>query len=304
MSRFCSTPQPWNALALGALLLCCVISPHLAIAADGSTAPAPTPESETMKFLQALATTVPDMRNSQDEDYCGWNFVQCSADNTVTVKLTASQMTQVSSMPDLPGDVVGSLVTVTWAEGLRLYDKLTGTLPPSWGRLTQMQTLELATNALNGTLPAEWSTMTQTTEMNLADNQLLGTLPAEWSAMTQVSQMMLLNNSFCGCVPTEWTGVLRPIVDDNVSGDACATTNACHKASSSSSGEPTCFVVNCVRCAPGNSMKCSVCDSSYMLTDDSQCAPYCDAAYWLSLGSPNGWLMLALLCASVLWNLI
>ncbi|KPA74583.1 putative GP46-like surface antigen [Leptomonas pyrrhocoris] len=424
---------------------------------SSSAPPAPTPVTETLKFLQALVKAVPDLAvSASDEDYCKWySFVQCQ--NGVTVRLTDRILSTVSSLPDLADDVNGALVLVISFEANDKGAMLSGTLPPSWGRLTQMQdiklennaltgplpvewsgmtslkflwldnngltgdlpvswgtlstvqvlsvranhltgplpsgwsgmtllrnfyaennsltgelpvswgslkqmkvvmltnnkvsgdlpaewngmtplvTLALGNNALSGTLPAVWSSLSKLMQLKLNNNSLSGTLPAEWSKLTRVKNGLLLQgNHFCGCVPPEWAGKLTPTVDPAVSAETCATTNACGKASSSGAGphssshshpspspassshsKPSpvvasssssssfeCAVVHCLECEAGNSTKCSQCARRYALTDDSQCASKGDAAYWQSLGSPNGWLMLALLCTCVLWNLV
>ena len=38
---------------------------------------------------------------------------------------------------------------------------ITGTLPPSWSSMTQLQQLGLYSNNLTGTLPPSWSSMTE-----------------------------------------------------------------------------------------------------------------------------------------------
>ena len=38
---------------------------------------------------------------------------------------------------------------------------ISGTLPPSWSNMTQLQGLDLSSNSLTGPLPPSWSSMTQ-----------------------------------------------------------------------------------------------------------------------------------------------
>jgi hypothetical protein len=40
-------------------------------------------------------------------------------------------------------------------------NNITGTLPPSWSSMTQLQGLDLYSNYLTGTLPPSWSSMTE-----------------------------------------------------------------------------------------------------------------------------------------------
>jgi hypothetical protein len=39
------------------------------------------------------------------------------------------------------------------------HNNLTGSLPESWSRLSQLSTLNLRNNSLTGTLPAQWKAM-------------------------------------------------------------------------------------------------------------------------------------------------
>ena len=70
--------------------------------------------------------------------------------------------------------------------GIKLQDNgITGTLPPSWSGMTQLQWLDLYSNSLTGTLPPSWSNMTQLQGLYLDGNSLTGTLPPSWSSMTE-----------------------------------------------------------------------------------------------------------------------
>lgn len=49
-----------------------------------------------------------------------------------------------------------------------------GSLPPSWGALSELKTLILFNNSLSGPLPGSWSGMPAITALSLGDNQLTG----------------------------------------------------------------------------------------------------------------------------------
>ncbi|KPA75797.1 putative surface antigen protein 2 [Leptomonas pyrrhocoris] len=313
---FAATPQPWKALAIGALLLCCVLGPHLAIAADSGAEtsssgnpPVPPGDTTTLTFLQALVTAMEGLpQPTPFDDYCKWEgIVTCNDDGTVSVKLTdsASKLTKLSSLPELAVKLDGTKVAMKSFEANAMGHLFGGALPASWGKLTQLQTLSLSGNTkLTSSLPSAWSGMTALTQLVLSNNGMSGSLPPEWSGMTALAQLVLTGNKFCGCVLATWSAALKPTVDPAVSAKTCATANACDKVSSSSASPFYCDVVHCTQCAAGNDTKCIRCDSGYTLTDGFQCISEGDAAYWQSLVNPSGLLMLALLCASVLWNLI
>lgn len=47
---------------------------------------------------------------------------------------------------------------------------LSGTLPPSWGAMTNLHVLSLFENQLNGTLPDTWSRLASLVEVDLSSN--------------------------------------------------------------------------------------------------------------------------------------
>lgn len=49
-------------------------------------------------------------------------------------------------------------------------NRLRGTLPPSWGQLSNLEVLFLDYNLLSGTIPAEWSGMTSMELLQLKRN--------------------------------------------------------------------------------------------------------------------------------------
>ncbi|KPI87399.1 putative GP46-like surface antigen [Leptomonas seymouri] len=213
MTLFCFAPQPRRALAICALFLCFLFASHFVTAVDSAVETGPTKKSETLKFLRSLVASVPDLAmRARSDDYCHWPIVSCGQGVKVTVSLVSS----ASTLPELPAEVDGSLVEVTEFK-TDIGTVLGGTLPASWGRLTQMQKIWLSGNALEGTLPAEWSGMTSLRFLYLDKNALTGTLPAAWGAMNKMEVLMMSLNHLSGTLPSEWSGmkVLRNIHAEN-----------------------------------------------------------------------------------------
>lgn len=81
---------------------------------------------------------------------------------------------------------------------------LTGTLPASWTKMPDIDTLNFQDNRLTGTLPAAWSRFSDYLDvLKLADNELTGTLPPEWKYLT-LETITLKNNNLRGDLPPEW----------------------------------------------------------------------------------------------------
>jgi Leucine-rich repeat (LRR) protein len=80
-----------------------------------------------------------------------------------------------------------------------------GTLPSSWGALTNLKALGLSGNKLTGTLPDSWSNMAALQELYLGMNRLVGTVPASWGRLTNLRGVDLTyNEGLTGCLPRTW----------------------------------------------------------------------------------------------------
>jgi hypothetical protein len=81
---------------------------------------------------------------------------------------------------------------------------LSGTLPPSWGNLTNLKMCYLYNNTLAGPLPGAWSKMALE-ELGLNTNALRGTVPPSWGSWRQVRLVDLYANpQLSGCLPAAW----------------------------------------------------------------------------------------------------
>ncbi|KPA77975.1 surface membrane protein gp46-like protein, partial [Leptomonas pyrrhocoris] len=208
MSRFSSTPQPWKALAIGALLVCCVLGSHVAAAADSNTSVPSAVEPETAKFLQALVAGIPELREHiTGDNYCtDWDFLACEDDVVKGVLLDSWSLKRPASLPELPEDLDGSKVTVERFLMNSHRSNLIGTLPSTWGKLTKMQNFQLIGNNLEGTLPAEWSEMTGLAQIRMSRNNLTGTLPEQWSRL-KVLTVIVSRNHLTGTLPASWSAL-------------------------------------------------------------------------------------------------
>ena len=88
-------------------------------------------------------------------------------------------------------------------------NQLSGGIPPEWGGMTALKTLNLSGNRLSGTLPTELGTMRFLEQLLLANNRFSGALPANMSGLENVQVLNLANNSFVGAIPPEWSVLKR-----------------------------------------------------------------------------------------------
>ncbi|KAK7199564.1 Leucine rich repeat/Leucine Rich Repeat [Novymonas esmeraldas] len=221
-----------------------------ACAVDESSTPA---ERATLAFLQGFAVSMPSLQSTWvDTRYCAWPGVVCDKYGTVTLDFSALSLGSSGSLPELSDSVDGSLVSVNWVRISGKGAMVSGSLPASWGRLTQLGHVTLTGNALTGPLPAQWGSLTALWVLRLSSNELSGTVPAAWAALTSLNifevkknhltgsipaEMGLLtlltvdisNNQLCGCVPSQWTSSsdITLTADSEVRASDCAAVTTC-----------------------------------------------------------------------------
>ncbi|MDE0081131.1 MAG: Ig-like domain-containing protein [Gammaproteobacteria bacterium] len=84
---------------------------------------------------------------------------------------------------------------------LRL-NKLTGTIPPELGRLTELRYLGLSQNELTGTIPRELGSLTNLGQLSLDENYLSGAIPPEVLTLPYLGRLDLGGNPDL-CAPAD-----------------------------------------------------------------------------------------------------
>ena len=89
--------------------------------------------------------------------------------------------------------------------------KLSGTLPQSWGLMTELRLLDLSLNYANGLrsgvsggLPSSWSTMAKLEPLNLWRTSVMGHLPNAWAGMKRLQVLSLSDTGVSGSLPSAW----------------------------------------------------------------------------------------------------
>jgi len=102
----------------------------------------------------------------------------------------------------LSGSIPGSFGNLRSIENLHLQaNKLTGAVPASLGRLKKLKQLRLEYNLLNGTIPDLLGNIKTLQRLQLNDNSLSGELPASLGQLTKLRLLDLENNKLTGVLP-------------------------------------------------------------------------------------------------------
>lgn len=80
-------------------------------------------------------------------------------------------------------------------------NELTGEIPVSIGKLTELRNLDLSQNQLTGGLPSELGNMQNLVYSYLSNNQLTGTVPESLGRLTSLEYMNFGKNMLSGDLP-------------------------------------------------------------------------------------------------------
>ncbi|CAI5477862.1 unnamed protein product, partial [Closterium sp. Yama58-4] len=80
-------------------------------------------------------------------------------------------------------------------------NRLTGSIPSTFGRLTSLTDLALHNNSLDGTIPDSITRISSLVDLRLGGNKLLGSIPGAIGNLTALTRLSLANNSLSGTIP-------------------------------------------------------------------------------------------------------
>ena len=81
--------------------------------------------------------------------------------------------------------------------------RLSGTIPPELGKLSELSSLDLNGNRLSGEIPAELGRLSKLAALHLYDNRLEGRIPPELEQLTSLEELNLHSNQLDGSIPSE-----------------------------------------------------------------------------------------------------
>ncbi|CAK7344948.1 unnamed protein product [Dovyalis caffra] len=86
---------------------------------------------------------------------------------------------------------------------------LSGSIPPSLGNLSSLQSLYLADNMLSGQIPKELGNLSNLLEMTLHLNELTGQLPPELERLRSLIALVLSSNKLTGQLPRNYANFTK-----------------------------------------------------------------------------------------------
>ncbi|XP_012473136.1 receptor-like protein Cf-9 [Gossypium raimondii] len=120
--------------------------------------------------------------------------------------------TQVFQLPNLKAlglseneKLTGYLPNTNWSNGLELLDLsdcgFRGSIPASFGNLTQIISVDLSGNSLEGQIPAVFGNLRKLTYLSFSSCNLSGPLPITIFNLTRITRLDLSNNHLEGPLP-------------------------------------------------------------------------------------------------------
>ncbi|CAN5952445.1 unnamed protein product, partial [Sphagnum jensenii] len=152
--------------------------------------------------------------NEKDADPCAWCGVTCSADlRVIFLNISGLAFARASSSQDAAVGCSNSssssslpLSTSTSSGGDQVPCVLTGTIPPEFANLSQLQILSLPFNGLSGNIPAEIGYLKLLRILDLEFNALSGPIPDELGQLSDLCSLNLANNGLDGYIPAALSG--------------------------------------------------------------------------------------------------
>ncbi|OIW04682.1 hypothetical protein TanjilG_00118 [Lupinus angustifolius] len=127
-------------------------------------------------------------------DPCNWAMVTCSSDHFVIALGIPSQ--------NISGTLSPSIGNLTNLQTVLMQDNnISGPIPSEIGRLQKLQTLDLSDNFFIGQLPDSLSNMKGLHYLRINNNSLSGTIPPSIANMTQLAFLDISYNNLSGPVP-------------------------------------------------------------------------------------------------------
>ena len=83
-------------------------------------------------------------------------------------------------------------------------NNLTGTIPESFGSLTELRGIWLDNNDLYGNIPSEFGNLINLTHIQIVKNNIEGSIPSELGNLTNLRRMLLGDNALTGTIPAEF----------------------------------------------------------------------------------------------------
>ncbi|KAJ1432406.1 Leucine-rich repeat [Sesbania bispinosa] len=129
-----------------------------------------------------------------------WYSVECYSSNNNRVGFLAIENN------DLTAQFPPSTGNLPYLETLIIYQlpNLTGSIPHSLSKLTNLKSLTIASTGVSGPIPNFITKMNSLHHIDLSDNKLSGTLPPSLYKLPNLSVIVLNNNKLTGPIPASY----------------------------------------------------------------------------------------------------
>lgn len=184
------------------VLVCLIVGPL--VAADTN----PDETAALLAFKASLEDPDGNLRNWQTgTDPCAvpWQGIFCVPTDYPS-SLASSSFTHVTELRLLNLNLGGQLVTELGnLPALKyldvMWNRMTGTVPPSIGNLSNLALLLLNGNTFTGSLPEELGNLKNMQRIQVDQNGFTGEIPRSFSNLTSIRHFHMNNNSFSGTIP-------------------------------------------------------------------------------------------------------
>ncbi|XP_022945478.1 protein NSP-INTERACTING KINASE 1-like isoform X3 [Cucurbita moschata] len=127
-------------------------------------------------------------------DPCSWSMITCSSEKFVISLGAPSQ--------NLSGSLSPSIGNLTNLQSVLLQDNnISGTIPMELGNIPSLDTLDLSSNGFHGEIPISLSNLKSLQYLRLNNNSLSGAIPSSLANMTQLALLDLSFNNLSGPLP-------------------------------------------------------------------------------------------------------
>ncbi|XP_038892715.1 protein NSP-INTERACTING KINASE 2-like isoform X2 [Benincasa hispida] len=127
-------------------------------------------------------------------DPCSWSMITCSSEKFVISLGAPSQ--------NLSGSLSPSIGNLTNLQSVLLQDNnISGAIPMELGNMPSLDTLDLSSNDFHGQIPTSLSHLKSLQYLRLNNNSLSGVIPSSLANMTQLALLDLSFNNLSGPLP-------------------------------------------------------------------------------------------------------
>ncbi|KAF7153938.1 hypothetical protein RHSIM_Rhsim01G0089800 [Rhododendron simsii] len=170
--------------------------------------------TQDKQALLAFISQVPHASRLQwnpNTSACTWVGVECDANNASVYSLRLPGVGLVGPIPD---NTLGQLAQLR-VLSLRS-NRLSGSLPSDFSKLTLLRSLYLQNNNLSGSFPSGIPSLPRLTRVDLSTNNFTGPIPFSLNNLTKLTGLFLEKNGFSGLLPSlSQSGLVDFNVSDN-----------------------------------------------------------------------------------------